>query len=149
MDQNLIPKCPIGHEMELIQVAAGGWRYGCIRCATSFKARKSTSCGWLSPIKSTKERAYKAAIMRPLQKPIPPSEIFYQSYQVPCWLERRNENRVSPEVLDKDSVGWFGKIESRIWIDYKKMKPEEYGKTWRCWLTRPTNEELNAAAWEE
>lgn len=83
------------------------------------------------------------------QKPIPPSEIFQQSYQVPCWLERRNEDRISPEVLDRDSVGYFGKIESRIWIDYKKMKPEEYGKTWRCWRTRPTNEELEAAEWEE
>ena len=26
--------------------------------------------------------------------------------------------------------------------------PEEYGKTWRCWNKRPTDEQRKAAAWE-
>ncbi len=70
MSKTPTPLCPMGHEIDLIQVAAGGWRYVCTRCATSFKVKKSTSCGWLSPIKSTKERAYEAATKRPLQKPL-------------------------------------------------------------------------------
>lgn len=62
------PKCPMGHEMELLQVASGGWRYGCAKCATSYKVQKKAHYGWLSPIKSTKERAYEAAVIRPMQK---------------------------------------------------------------------------------
>lgn len=56
------PKCPgCGRAMELFQIAAGGWRYGCLACATSFKSIKRKQYGWISPIKSTKERAYAAA----------------------------------------------------------------------------------------
>ena len=144
------PTCPYcGSPMykRIIPFVDGAWggKYDC----------GNSKCGISSPYVESynqnecRKLAYEAALKRPLQKPIPPLEIFQNHYQIPCWLERRGEIRISPEVLDKDSVGYFGKIDSRIWIDYKKMKPEEYGKTWRCWRTRPTNEELEAAAWEE
>ena len=63
MSETKAPKCPgCGGDMELFQIAAGGWRYGCIACATSFKSIKRQRYGWVSPIKSTKERAYSAAV---------------------------------------------------------------------------------------
>lgn len=64
MIESKAPKCPgCGNDMELFQIAAGGWRYGCIACATSFKATKRMQYGWISPIKSTKDRAYAAATL--------------------------------------------------------------------------------------
>lgn len=63
MHDMINPQCPMGHDMELLQVASGGWRYGCTKCATSYKVKKRAHYGWLSPIKSTKERAYAAALM--------------------------------------------------------------------------------------
>lgn len=85
-----------------------GGHYGCgsISCGTSapfVEAESWDECA---------ELAYKAAMKRPPQKPMQPSEIFQQSYQMPCWLERLGDIRISPEVLDKDSAGYFGKIES-------------------------------------
>lgn len=58
------PKCPMGHEMELIDVATGGWRYVCKKCATSYKVNKKATAGWLSPIRARKDLAYDA-VMRP------------------------------------------------------------------------------------
>lgn len=148
MSERPIPLCPMGHEMELIQIAAGGWRYVCTRCATSFRAKKSTSCGWLSPIKSTKERAYEAATKRPMQKPLTLEELEQSVWQIPCWVEERDGD-LFPEVLDRDSMGYFGRIDAahdRPIIHYLKFRINE---TWRCWASHPTDEERAAAAWED
>ena len=32
---------------------------------------------------------------------------------------------------------------------YEKFKIEQYGKTWRCWGEKPTEEERKAAEWEK
>lgn len=138
MADKLIPKCPMGHEMALIQIAAGGWRYGCIRCATSFKARKTLSCGWLSPIKSTKERALEAAMKRPLQKPLTCDEgLAALNAGNPVWIEERHKEGgwKVPEGLNCVSIT----------DDDRKL----CGITWRPWATRPTDEERAAAKWEE
>lgn len=157
MTDKPIPRCPMGHEMALIQVAAGGWRYGCIRCATSFKARKSTSCGWLSPIKSTKELAREAAMKRPLHKPIPLDDILDSPFQIPCWIERKKNGmvRLVADVLDRsDYDRFFGQVDANMLeqglVDrMTRYRADNYGKTWRCWATRPTDEERAAAKWEE
>lgn len=39
------------------------------------------------------------------------------------------------------------------WRDYRSIEPflegwrEDYGKTWRCWTTKPTAEQRSAAKW--
>ena len=137
MTDKPMPKCPMGHEMALIQIAAGGWRYGCIRCATSFKARKTLSCGWLSPIKSTKERALEAAMKRPLQKPLTleqANDILCHKTALPpmVWAEFQHEpceNRWITVANIANLVAWGG--------------------SWRPWAQKPTDEERAAAKWEE
>ena len=58
------------------------------------------------------------------------------------WLEQ-NKNNVSPcwacwrDVHDALTRGLHG------------CHPEYYGKTWRCWEHEPTDEEREAAPWEE
>ena len=32
---------------------------------------------------------------------------------------------------------------------YRKYSAASYGKTWRCWLRRPTDEERKAAKWDD
>ena len=32
---------------------------------------------------------------------------------------------------------------------YEKFKLDKYGKTWRCWVEKPTEEERKAAKWEK
>lgn len=33
--------------------------------------------------------------------------------------------------------------------DIVKLEGDEYGKTWRCWTARPTEEQRKAAQWDE
>ena len=30
-----------------------------------------------------------------------------------------------------------------------KWRSDEYGKTWRCWTSRPTDEQMEATPWAE
>lgn len=155
------PLCPMGHEMELIQVAAGGWRYVCTRCATSFKVKKSTSCGWLSPIKSTKERAYEAATKRPMQKPMSLEAVLEKSMHIDdnvVWLEQPDEdgdNCVVPALVSNCSrydAHCIQNIKFLVCPKDEEIFPvvgqTDYGRRWRCWATRPTDEECAAAACE-
>ena len=53
--------------------------------------------------------------------------------------------------LDADSSGYYGRLgraRKRTAPTHYYIK-EEYGKTWRCWLTHPTDEERKDVAWEE
>lgn len=146
--------CPMGHEMELIQVAAGGYRYGCLRCATSFKARKTTSCGWLSPIKSTKERALEAATRRPIQKPLTFDEVMNSRhgcdpFGIKClWVE----SNLTPLFEDcwvlinvNEKTFFFPKEPQLGWYEPN----DGYNRHWRCWAQEPTDVERAAAAWGE
>lgn len=60
------PKCPAGHDMILIALAGGSYRYGCLECATHGKTfGQSVTGGWLAPKRASREGAYKAAMKRP------------------------------------------------------------------------------------
>lgn len=142
------PKCPMGHDMELIRTAIGGWRYGCLKCATSFKAIKRASYGWLSPIKSTREKAYEAAMARPLLKPLTKAElpemvrdivyvetICYGINPWPMFLRS-----VEKELLILKAFGMNGEIQCDL---------KEYGMEYRFWALKPRSEERMAAEWME
>lgn len=145
------PKCPVGHTMKLFQVAAGGWRYGCTRCATSFKSRKGISCGWLSPIKSTKERAAEAAMKCTPKKLLTLEEV---KERRTVWIEDTccdYGNELFPAIFKyrgypHSSVFIADTAEGYedVWYDN-----ERYGIDWRCWTSCPTDKESEAAKWEE
>ena len=120
-----VPKCPMGHDMELFQVAAGGWRYGCVQCATSYKAIKRRSYGWLSPIKSTKERAYEAAIRRPPKKPITCDEgLAALNAGNPIWIEERHGD------------GDWAVAQGLNCVSIANDQRKQCGVTWRPWAAR-------------
>lgn len=135
------PVCPMGHEMELYQVSSGSWRYGCRVCATSYKQDKRQAYGWISPMKSTKERARQAAIKRPARAPLTAEEIASTAYVWPCWLEVNGE-RPKPVILDRDSVGYFVRGKNKC----ERYSIETYGDKWQCWIGKyPSDEERRNA----
>lgn len=91
--------------------------------------------------------ALRDALDKPIQKPLTLEELTKSTYQIPCWIEG-HEIELYPDVIDRDSIGMFSKIGTStagftIYCDL-----ETYGKDWRCWASRPTDEEREAAAWE-
>lgn len=142
------PKCPMGHDMELIRTAIGSWRYGCLKCATSFKSIKRASYGWLSPIKSTREKAYEAAMARPLLKPLTEEELPKMVHDI-VYVELIHLGLkpwpaflcdVKKELLILKEFGINGQIQCGL---------KEYGREYRFWAEKPRSEERMAAEWME
>ena len=54
------------------------------------------------------------------------------------------------DYYGKDIGYWiaWSNIVSCLERCYPKYIPEDYGKTWRCWSARPTDEEKRKVAWE-
>lgn len=65
----------------------------------------------------------------------------------PVWLETRKTLRVTDVCIAADfRYAEAYTIGSRI--PYL-MRLDSYGKTWRCWLRKPTPEQMRAEKWEE
>lgn len=146
----------MGHQMELFQVASGSWRYGCLECATSYKAIKRRQYGWISPMKSTKARAKEAAMkiyeQMTIRKLLTKEEIIDSIYLIPCVIEERKYGIIYADLLNYNNSKekYFGMYAAltRTATACPMYDIREYGKTWRCWASRPTNEERDAAKWE-
>lgn len=147
------PKCPMGHEMELIDVATGGWRYACKKCATSYKADKKAASGWLSPIRSRKDLAYDAAMMlaaEPENHPLTLEEAQEKSKNGDAvWLEETGgpSAPIAAHITPIDPLSACCYVYT--FFSTFPMRRSTYGKTWRCWPRKPTPEQMQAEKWEE
>lgn len=62
------------------------------------------------------------------------------------FFERKEEEEVSPVVLKE---GWEVYFVDFVGTDsLVRNDKADYGKTWRCWAEKPTEEERKAAEWE-
>jgi len=65
-----------------------------------------------------------------------------------CWAEGRDGWDATPPRR----VSLWNRYEVRLYRfaskEYVSLKPNEYGKTWRCWTARPTDEQREAVEWE-
>lgn len=113
---------------------------------------KCRECGALSPKvygctkQETESKLYAAAMRRytPTLKPMTLEEIINTDAEI--WFEERN-----------DADTWacrclFNRAKKIMTVYYIMANPEEfefddYGKTWRCWERKPTEEERSAAEW--
>lgn len=94
--------------------------------------------------------------VREMQKPLTVEDILVSPFQIPCWIERNKNGRVSivADVLDRsDYDRFFGQVNANMMrqglVDHMtRYRAENYGKTWRCWAEEPTEEERKAAEWE-
>ena len=82
--------------------------------------------------------------VREKQKPLTVEKL---EYRMKCWYEENGEDE-----LDYVMIGGSGYAIELYFIKspypMEKMR-WEYGKTWRCWAEKPTEEERKAAEWEK
>lgn len=84
--------------------------------------------------------------------PIPIEEIIGTILVTPCWIEIKygeGYTHITPDILDKDSTGYFGKLYSREGDTTQYLYEKDYNRTWRCWRECPDDETVNNAKWEE
>lgn len=135
MSDKTLPKCPYcGADMILDGL---GMVY-CYECE---------NCGASAPWDDTPEKAYEKAIRRPLQKPLTLEESIVKDRVV--WLEHRELYGSTPcacVLSDTSQVVHIFRLGNALagFVTVRK-----YGETWRCWATKPTDEERAAAKWED
>lgn len=110
-------------------------------------------CGSTSPFVADFEgdiryAARVAALRRPVQMPMTHDELLehlsaMHPYEIaPLYIEFHEEHDYDLDFASR-------------WRDAYNLSTinagqgEKYGKTWRCWRARPTDEERKAAKWEE
>lgn len=140
-DHKPSPRCPYcGGEMKKRVLSDYGmlcfWR--CPKCrATSHSA-------------NTAEEAYAAAMQR-WQEPNRVLTLEEAKERRAVWIETISHG-IAPAILFNYKYGPkhrsiivadFDEVDDNIWFDNA-----EYGKHWRCWLRKPTQEEREAAPWE-
>ena len=81
-----------------------------------------------------------------LQKPLSLAEIQALKCYSPMWVEFKEKRVFKGECQLSILIADNGKY---IECDNGSLLTEKYQKSYRCWLTRPTNAEREAASWEE
>lgn len=84
--------------------------------------------------------------------PIPAEEITGTILVTPCWIEIKNGKgytHITPDLLDKDSTGYFGKLYGYEGETRQYLYEKDYNRTWRCWRDFPGEETVNNSKWEE
>jgi hypothetical protein len=77
------------------------------------------------------------------QKPLKRGQLENKGF---FFLERKEEEEVYPVVLKEGwEVYYVDFVGTDSLVQHDKA---DYGKTWRCWAEKPTEEERKAAEWE-
>lgn len=95
-----------------------------------------------------KAYAREAALRRPLQKPMRLEEATGSEWTV--WIEIKGWKY--PQACDiwiSEQLDGYAKVALIGRTKRAHVALEQYGKGWRCWASRPTNEERLAAKWED
>ena len=153
-DKILCPWC--GAEMEHVIYNDAVWCTGEGKLHEAYHAfYRCRKCGAQGPVEyrshgPAAEEAARAAALRRYNPPLKPMtrQELPRRYLMPCWIEQRGEDAF-PDLLDKDSVGFYGKFENLNARETNYLFYAQYGKTWRCWERKPTKEEMEAAGWEK
>lgn len=95
--------------------------------------------------------ALRDALEKLKNRPFSKEEIEDSIYVIPCVIEEKKFGLMKSDILkcsqiDKKYYGMYEALTSVV--SRSKYDIKDYGKTWRCWASRPTDEEREAAAWE-
>lgn len=66
----------------------------------------------------------------------------------PLWYDENERNVSRWMVIDLPELA-FGSTATVKRLVNSQFFKETYGKEWRCWLRKPTNEEMEGTPWEE
>lgn len=137
------PKCPgCGADMELVHLCNAAFCYVC-------------KCGWDSPVGIDSESAFRMAMRRtePKNRVLTLEEV--EAYceggadVTPLWYERKDHSDINRwMVIDLPELA-FGSAATVKRLVNSSFFESTYGEKWRCWLRKPTNEEMEGTPWEE
>ncbi len=136
------PKCPgCGADMKLMNLCKDTFCYACIKC------------GWDSPIGGDAEAALRMAMRRaePKNRVLTLEEV--EAYceggadATPLWYDEKDRNVSRWMVIDLPELAFGSTVTVKRLVDKQFFEPT-YGKKWRCWLRKPTEEEMEGTPWE-
>lgn len=95
--------------------------------------------------------ALRDALDKPKNRPLTKHEVAESIQVIPCVIEEKKFGLTYADILqhgayDNKYYGMYKALTSAA--GRTKYDIANYGKTWRCWASRPTDEEREAAAWE-
>lgn len=133
---NNTPKCPgCGADMELM-----------LLCCNSTFYYACAKCGWDSPTGIDPESAFRMAMRRaePKNRVLTLEEA--TGSDEPVWLEAMSRVFIADVCVAPDArmvqIQTIGKAS----CEYLPLC--DYGVLWRCWLRKPTEEEMEETPWE-
>lgn len=129
-DKVICPYC--GGEMGL-QTDAVAWWYECPECC----ARSPLAAGNMSALDAAMD------LFKPLQKPLMLEEV---KEQIAVWVETI-DMRIESALCVCSDFNTFC-FDAGFSQQYRIPK-RDYNEMWRCWATKPTDEERASAKWEE
>lgn len=137
------PRCPYcGTPMVGEEKIEGAYWYECYKC------------GATAPTEETEQAAYTAAMQRYVE-PNHPLTLEAAKEQRVVWMEKHLCEPV-PVIFYVDAfphqsvfVGVFGVGEDEYFDNNVWYNNEDYGVEWRCWLRKPTQEEMSTTPWRE
>lgn len=140
---NNTPKCPgCGADMELMHLCNAAFYYAC------------TKCGWGSPIGIDSESAFRMAMRRtePKNRVLTLEELKAYCTEgadaAPLWYEDKDNGDVSRwMVIDLPELAFGSTATVKRLLNSQFFEPA-YGENWRCWLRKPTKEEMEGTPWE-
>lgn len=137
------PKCPgCGADMELMHLCKDAFCYAC------------TKCGWCSPIGIDSESAFRMAMRRaePKNRVLTLEEL--KAYceggadAAPLWYDSKDYSNVNRwMVIDLPELAFGSTATVKRLVNSQFFEPT-YGEEWRCWLRKPTKEEMEGTPWE-
>lgn len=144
------PKCPYCGETMKIHVSElyeGSFAVGYAVCPACGSYGPSVKSATDEGVKRIHDDVKADVMRRPIQKPLPFHEfldLIGPGHEVVTFCEAKGDDRTYASIWIDDKVVDGDGISPRDNISY-----ETYGKLWRAWATRPTDEERAAAPWEE
>lgn len=151
-DKVLCPYC--GSEMSLPTITDARWVIDKARLYKGNMTCTNPDCAAVSPtlygygFSELVERITEAALKRfkPLQKPMALEEAAGTNEFV--WIETISNHFLHPCDLCYAPEGNGRLIAYLIGDVVQAYCESQYNKTWRCWATKPTEEERKAAEWQ-
>lgn len=129
------PKCPgCGADMELMHLCKAAFCYAC------------TKCGWDSPIGIDSESAFRMAMRRaePENRVLTLEEA--TGSDEPVWLEAMSRVFIADVCVSPDAR--MAQIQTIGEASCAYLPLCDYGVLWRCWLRKPSKEEMEGTPWE-
>lgn len=111
-------------------------------------------CGWKSPYGQNEKEGLDLALKRvePKNRVLTLEEV--EAYceggadATPLWYERKDHSDINRwMVIDFPELSFANASTVKYLVNSRLFGPT-YGEKWRCWLRKPTKEEMGGTPWE-